>query len=54
MIGGPSRATVRAAVAAAREALQTLARLAYEPTLLQKKGKPKAAKKRKKISGGCG
>ncbi len=37
------------------EALGILARLEYEPNLLKKSGKPKAAgKKRKKIAGGCG
>ena len=37
------------------EAIATLARLGYQPTLLKKSGKPKAGKKkRKKIAGGCG
>jgi len=40
--------------AAASEALQTLARLDYRPDLLGQAKKTKAAKKRKKISGGCG
>jgi len=39
---------------AARQALQTLARLDYQPELLGQAKKPKAAGPRKKISGGCG
>lgn len=40
--------------AAAVAALQTLARLDFQPSLLTQAKKPKAAKKRKKIAGGCG
>lgn len=36
------------------EAVQTLARLNYQPTLLGKAAKPKASGPRKKVSGGCG
>lgn len=41
--------------ASTQEAVQTLARLAYQPTLLQTRAKPAAgAGGKKKISGGCG
>ena len=36
------------------EAVRTLARLNYQPTLLGKAAKPKASGAKKKISGGCG
>ena len=44
----------KARSASVLEALQTLARLDYQPTLLKKKGRPKSSgKKRKRIAGGC-
>jgi rhodanese-related sulfurtransferase len=44
-----------AAKSAALEALQTLAKINFQPTLLKQSGKPKAAGgAKKKISGGCG